>query len=64
MEPDRIDYYIREDGTCSYCGLEADMVELPDGDFDYSDTCLNCEAYNDEEQVLAFLAYGEEQGWS
>lgn len=46
----KIDYEILEDGTCSYCGREADMIETPDGDFVRSDACDYCDNYNEELQ--------------
>ena len=45
---DKIIYSIFDDGTCSYCGREADLVELPDGDVTTSDSCDSCDEYNNE----------------
>lgn len=45
---DKIDYEILDDGTCSYCGKEAPMIKLPDGDVTRSDECPACEEFNDE----------------
>jgi len=43
---DHISYEILNDGTCSYCGSIANMVELPDGDIDFNDRCDLCDNYN------------------
>jgi hypothetical protein len=43
---DSIDYEILEDGTCSYCAREADLIELPDGGVTRSDCCKYCDDYN------------------
>lgn len=43
---DRINYEILKDGSCSHCGAIARMVELPDGDIDFSIRCELCDNYN------------------
>lgn len=44
---DWIRYQIRDDGTCSYCGHDAELIELPDGDCTQSDRCIGCDDFND-----------------
>lgn len=42
-----IRYRILEDGTCSYCGFPAGLIELPDGDVTEADYCRFCDSYNE-----------------
>jgi hypothetical protein len=53
--PQYIDYQIRADGTCSYCGGEARMQKLPDGDVCQSDRCDHCDEFS-LEQTIAWKA--------
>lgn len=48
MFDERIDYAILPDGTCSYCGREATLIEFPDGHLTRSDSCIPCDNYNHE----------------
>lgn len=48
MFDETIRYEILYNGTCSYCGKEADLMELPDGSLERSEVCEYCEAYNEE----------------
>lgn len=43
---DYISYDILDDGTCSYCGCEAEMVQTPEGVWP-SDRCQRCDQFND-----------------
>lgn len=50
MKAQPIDYEILEDGKCSYCGRDAEWIELND----YGDGCLTCRAcdsYNDDVEM-------------
>lgn len=43
-----IKYHITQDGICSYCGCEADIVEAPDGELLFADDCFCCDEYNSD----------------
>lgn len=51
-----ITYKIQDDGICSHCGRTAQMVDLPDGDVCFSNSCLCCDEYNLEQLILAKAA--------
>lgn len=52
---DQIDYRILDDGTCSYCGYQTELAEMPDGELDWNEFCPHCEAYNQEEMMEAMF---------
>lgn len=53
LDSDHIDYEIREDGTCSYCGREAGWQETPGGDLVLVDRCYFCDEFNLEAEMEA-----------
>jgi hypothetical protein len=54
-EIDGIDYEILDDGTCSYCGYQTELAEMPDGELDWYPFCPNCEDYNQEQMMEAMF---------
>lgn len=54
-----IRYEILKDGTCSYCGRVADLIELPDGDSIFSEICEICES-DDLDEKAESIAYALE----
>ena len=38
-------------GQCTYCGRDADVIELPDGGTDISNRCRYCDDYNLELKI-------------
>lgn len=53
--PGFIYYSILPDGTCSHCGRDAEILELPWGDVTYGG-CTACDEYNTELGIDAGIA--------
>lgn len=46
----KINYTILDDGTCSYCGNQSELIEWDDGTLEWS-RCFACDEYNEELEI-------------